>query len=131
MTGDPTPVETTPDAYRFRIVIEPKKQATLTVREAPSGETRVSVSDFLDSLNSPLVVSGGGSEALQRALAPVIAKRSEVANNERQLGSLQTDLRGIVEDQQRLRENMKALRGSAEAHSSFLQEGQELRRNYL
>jgi len=114
LTGDPTPVETAPDAYRFRIVIDPKKEATLTVREARSVETRVSVTDFLDSLNSQLVVSGGGSEALQRALAPVIAKRSEVANIERQLGSLQTDLRGIVEDQQRLRENMKALRGSAE-----------------
>jgi hypothetical protein len=114
LTGEPTPVETTPDAYRFRIVIEPKKDATLTVREARPGETRVSVTDFLDSLNSQLVVSGGASEALQRALAPVIAKRSEVANIERQLGSLHADLRGIVEDQQRLRENMKALRGSAE-----------------
>jgi hypothetical protein len=114
LTGDVTPVETTPDAYRFRVVVDPKKEATLTVREARTGETRVAINDFLDSLNSQLVVSGAGSEALQRALAPVIAKRSEVAGTERQLGSLEADLRTIVEDQQRLRENMKALRGSAE-----------------
>jgi hypothetical protein len=114
LTGDPTPVETTPDAYRFRVMIDPKKEATLTVREARTGETRVSVSDFLDSLNSQLVVSGAGSDALQRALAPLLAKRSEVATIERQLASLEADLRSIVEDQQRLRENMKALRGSAE-----------------
>jgi hypothetical protein len=114
LTGEVTPVETTPDACRFRVVVDPGKEATLTVKEARTVETRVSVNDFLDSLSSQLVVSGGGSEALQRALAPVIAKRSEVATIERQLGSLQADLRGIVEDQQRLRENMKALRGSAE-----------------
>src|SRR4029453_6800429 len=114
LTGDATPVETTPDAYRFRVVIDPGKEATLTVREARTGETRVSISDFLDSLNSQLVVSGAGFDALQRALAPVMAKRSEVAGIERQLASLEADLRSIVEDQQRLRENMKALSGSAE-----------------
>ena len=43
-----------------------------------------------------------------------MAKKSEVAGIERQLASLEGQLRGIVEDQQRLRENMKALRGSAE-----------------
>ena len=48
------------------------------------------------------------------ALAPLVAKRSEVAGIERQLGSLEAQLRSIVEDQQRLRENMKALRGSEE-----------------
>jgi hypothetical protein len=114
LTGDLTPVETTPDAHRFRVVIDSRKEATLTVKEARALETRVSVSDFLDSLNSRLVVSGADSDALQRALAPLVAKRSEVAGIERQLASLEADLHSIVEDQQRLRENMKALRGSAE-----------------
>jgi hypothetical protein len=114
LTGDPAPVETTPDAYRFRVIVDPKKEATLTVREVRVGETRVSVSDFIDTLNAQLTVPGTSSEALQRALAPLVAKRSEVAGIERQLGSFEAQLRSIVEDQQRLRENMKALRGSAE-----------------
>jgi hypothetical protein len=114
LTGDPAPAETTPDAYRFRVVVDPKKEATLTVREVRVGETRVSVSDFIDTLNAQLTVPGTSSEALQRVLAPLVAKRSEVAGIERQLGSFEAQLRSIVEDQQRLRENMKALRGSAE-----------------
>jgi chromosome segregation ATPase len=74
----------------------------------------VSVHDFMDSLNAQVVGVSASSESLQRALAPLMAKRSEVAGIERQLGSLDAQLRSIVEDQQRLRENMKALRGSAE-----------------
>lgn len=114
LTGDSSPIETTPDAYRFRVVLDPRKDATLTVREVRAGETRVSLGDFMDSLNAQVVRGGTGSESLQRALEPLIAKRSEVAAVERQLGSLEGQLRSIVEDQQRLRENMKALRGSAE-----------------
>ena len=61
-----------------------------------------------------LAAAGGGLEALQRALAPVFAKRSELASIERQLAALEAQQNAIVQDQQRLRENMKALRGSAE-----------------
>jgi hypothetical protein len=114
LIGDPAPVETTPDAYRFRVVVDPKKEAALTVKEVRAGETRVSVSEFIDQPNTQLSVPAGTAESLQRALAPLLAKRSEVAGIERQLGSLEGQLRSIVEDQQRLRENMKALRGSAE-----------------
>jgi hypothetical protein len=114
LTGDSPPIETTPDAYRFRVVLDPRKDATLTVREVRAGETRVSLGDFMDSLNAQVARGGTGSESLQRALEPLMAKRSEVADIERQLGSLEGQLRSIVEDQQRLRENMKALRGSTE-----------------
>ena len=109
-----TPVESTPDAHRFRVVVEPQKEVTLVVKEERAGETRVAVSDFMDSLGAQLVVAGGNSEALQRALAPLVAKRSELSAIERQLASFEAERAAIVQDQQRLRENMKALRGSAE-----------------
>ena len=109
-----TPVESTPDAHRFRVVVEPQKEVTLVVKEERAGETRVAVSDFMDSLGAQLVIAGGSSEALQRALAPLVAKRSELSAIERQLASFEAERAAIVQDQQRLRENMKALRGSAE-----------------
>ena len=114
LAADQAPVETTPDAHRFRVVVEPKKEVTLVVKEIRNGETRVSINDFMDTLNAQLTVPGASSDALQRALAPLMAKRSEIAGIERQLGLLESQLRSIVDDQQRLRENMKALRGSAE-----------------
>ena len=126
LAGDPAPIETTPDAYRFRIVLDPGKDAALTVREVRAGETRVFLSDFMDSLAAQVVSPGTGSESLQRALAPLMAKKSEVAGIERQLASLEGQLRGIVEDQQRLRENMKALRGSAEEKQLLLRYTRQL-----
>ena len=60
--------------------------------------------------------SGTGDRSLfvQRALAPIFAKRSELAVLDRQLAVLEHQQKTIVQDQQRLRENMKALRGSSE-----------------
>jgi len=114
LAGDQAPVESTPDAHRFRVEVAPRKEATLTVREARAGETRVSVADFLNADTTQLLIAGANTDSLQRALAPLLAKRTELAAIERQVGTLEGQLKAIVEDQQRLRENMKALRGSAE-----------------
>ncbi len=114
LSAGQTPVESTPDAHRFRVVVEPRKEVTLVVKEERAGETRVAINDFMDSLGAQLVVAGASSEALQRALAPLVAKRSELSAIDRQLASFEAERAAIVADQQRLRENMKALRGSAE-----------------
>jgi chromosome segregation ATPase len=84
------------------------------VREIRTGETRLAVTDFMNEHVSELTMTGTNGESLQRALAPLVVKRGELAAIERQLESLNSRLQGIVVDQQRLRENMKALRGSAE-----------------
>jgi chromosome segregation ATPase len=109
-----TPAESTPDSHRFRVVVEPKKEATLVVRELRSAEARIAVGDFTEAHITQLVTAGAPSEALQRALAPIVGKRAELAAVERQLAGLDAQQNTIVQDQQRLRENMKALRGSAE-----------------
>ena len=114
LAPDMKPDESTPDAHRFRVVVDPGKTATLTVRETRNAESRVTIGDSTDEYLTQLITRSGAPEALQRALAPIIAKRGEVAALERQLAALGNDLTAIVRDQERLRENMKALRGSAE-----------------
>src|SRR5262249_41523906 len=109
-----TPAETTADASRFRITVDAKKEATLTVREVRAGETRVAINEVNDALIAHLAQSGVSSSALQQALKPVFDKKSELAGFERQLQSLQSRQTAVVQDQERLRENMKALKGSAE-----------------
>ena len=110
-----SPAESTPDAHRFRVVVPAGKEAVLVVREVRTGETRVAVADFMgDHVSQLAIASGASAESLQRALAPLLVKRGELAAIERQLASLNSRLQNIVTDQQRLRENMKALRGSAE-----------------
>jgi hypothetical protein len=109
-----TPAETTADASRFRVTVDAKKETTLTVREVRAGETRVAITEVNDALIAQLAQSGVSSGALQQALKPVFDKKSELAGFERQLQSLQGRQTAVVQDQERVRENMKALKGSAE-----------------
>jgi hypothetical protein len=109
-----TPVESTTDAQRFRVVLPTAKETVLDVREVKQGESRIMIGNVDDVLVARLVQSGVPASALEAALRPVIAKKAELSSLERRQQSLQGDRATIVEDQQRLRENMKALRGSAE-----------------
>src|SRR2546429_5953613 len=51
---------------------------------------------------------------MAEALGKISAQRAVVANLEEEMENRQQDIDGIVKDQGRLRENRKALRGSAE-----------------
>jgi hypothetical protein len=60
-------------------------------------------------------VRGGIQEpALRRALQPLTDKRAELAAAEARIASINAQIAEIDRDQQRVRENMKALRGSEE-----------------
>ncbi|HEU4939802.1 MAG TPA: carboxypeptidase regulatory-like domain-containing protein [Vicinamibacterales bacterium] len=109
-----TPVESTTDAQRFRVVLSPGKETVHEVREMRQGETRIMVGDVDEVVIAQLVKSGVSAAALEGALKPVLDKRIELARVEQRLDTLQQSQAAIATDQQRLRENMKALRGSAE-----------------
>jgi predicted nucleic acid-binding Zn-ribbon protein len=62
-----------------------------------------------------VLVRGGVQEAaLRRALQPLTDKRAELAAAEARMAALNTQMAEIDRDQERVRENMKALRGSDE-----------------
>lgn len=109
-----TPVESTADTQRFRVVLQPGKETVFEVRELRQGETRIMIGNVDDVLLARLAQSGVSAAALERALKPVLDKQAELAGLERRMAALQNERNTIVGDQQRLRENMKALRGSAE-----------------
>ena len=109
-----TPVESTADAQRFRIALPVAKETVLEVREVRQGDAVISVGDVDDTLMTRLAQSGVSASALEAALRPVILKKNELAALEGRQQALRADRATIAEDQQRLRENMKALRGSTE-----------------
>jgi hypothetical protein len=109
-----TPVESTAAAQRFRMVLPTAKETVLDVREIRQGESRVTIGEIDDAQIALLVQAGIPASTLETALRPVIAKRAELTALENKRESLDQDRNAIVQDQQRLRENMKALRGSSE-----------------
>ena len=114
LSPDLKPEEITAGAARFRLRIEPASEATLEVPEFSRRETRIAVTDVDAALITRLTQSGVPAQALETALKPVLEKRAELAAIDRRLQTLQAEHATIVRDQQRVRENMKALRGSAE-----------------
>jgi hypothetical protein len=112
--ADIPPAETTPDTQRFRLALDPGKETTLTVREARPTQTSISVAELTEQYIASGMRQGMFADELLRALKPVIDKRVELAGVERHVVALTSQQDAITSDQQRLRENMKALRGSSE-----------------
>ena len=109
-----TPAESSPSAYRFRVTVESKKEVSFEVSEIWTGESTVSLTDVSDDQLVVWRQAGIDAAPLEQALRPVLQKKSEVAQLSRRLEQLNHERDTIAADQQRLRENMKALRGSDE-----------------
>jgi hypothetical protein len=111
---DPPPAETAPNAARYRLPLPAKQEAALTVTERHAGETTYRLVDFDDRTIAVLVRGGVQEAALRRSLQPLTDKRSELAAAEARMTAINTQMAEIDRDQARVRENMKALRGSEE-----------------
>jgi hypothetical protein len=114
VASEPAAAETSPTAVRYRLALPAKQEATLTVTERRAGDTTYRLADFDDRAITVLVRSGASEASLRRALQPLIDKRVEIAAADARLAAVNAQIAEIDRDQQRLRENMKALRGSAE-----------------
>jgi len=108
------PVESTADTQRFRVTLPPGQETVFEAREVRRGETSIMVGQVDGPLIAQLARSGVSAAELERALKPVFDKRNELSAVEQRAQVLHNERNTIVQDQQRLRENMKALRGSAE-----------------
>jgi hypothetical protein len=114
LASNESPAEGTAAAARFRVTLEPRKDTSLVVREVRTGETRISLFQVNDEWLTQVSSSGVSGAELERSLAPVLDKQRALASSNERLMALTREQETITQDQARLRENMKALRGSAE-----------------
>jgi Carboxypeptidase regulatory-like domain len=112
--GSKEPEEKAPGVYRFRTEVPAKATATLPVEEAHVQETTYQLSNLNDDQIALFVRQQTITPEMQQALAKITAQKAVVAKLEEEMELRQKDIERIVDDQGRLRENMKALRGSAE-----------------
>jgi hypothetical protein len=114
LPADLKPEETSASFYRFRIAAKPNETATLKVDEVKPLETRYALSNLTDAQvvvwsNENLI-----KPATLQALQKIIQQKNEIAGLEREIQTRKAQIGSIDQDQQRLRENMKALKGSPE-----------------
>jgi hypothetical protein len=108
------PEETSLVAYRFRVVVAPKQATTLEINESRPVETRVELTNLTDDQLALLVKDAALNPAIEQALRKVLAQKDQIASLDSEAEKRGTEIDGIYNDQQRLRENLKALKGSAE-----------------
>lgn len=112
--GAKEPEERAPGMYRFRLEVPPKATASLPVEEARTLYTTYQISNLDTDQIALFVKQGTITPEMAQALQKITEQKGVVARLEQEMENRQKDIDRIVEDQGRLRENMKALRGSAE-----------------
>jgi hypothetical protein len=112
--GGPKPEETTSALYRFRESVEPKSTAKLSIWETKLLETRYQLTNLTNDQIEMFLKQRSINPDIEQAFRKIIAQKDAVSALDAELASREEELQKIYDDQQRLRENLKALKGSAE-----------------
>jgi predicted nucleic acid-binding Zn-ribbon protein len=108
------PEETSASHYRFRIAVDPDKTNELTVEEVHQDVSRSMLTDITEHQVEVLGTENVMTPELQAAFRRVLDQKNQISKLQSETGTRQKELGAINNDQARIRENMKALRGSVE-----------------
>ncbi len=111
----PPPFEKTQNTYRFRVELAPRGSAELQVAEQRALMDTYALNN-LSSKDLALFVSRNYVDASSRAeLEKLVGIKARLSDADSRLSAIEREAKEIGEDQERLRENIKALNDTAEA----------------
>jgi FtsZ-binding cell division protein ZapB len=108
------PAETTATAYRFRMAVEPHQSVDLHVRERANINDRVQIGTQMQT-GDFLITIGNYSPALADRLKPAIDAQTALADLNSKIDEITEKQKTLADDENRYRENLKALKDSATA----------------
>ncbi|MGB7133705.1 MAG: hypothetical protein WBD46_00340, partial [Acidobacteriaceae bacterium] len=111
---DADPVETTPSAYRFRVVVKAGQTAELRVGQTHTLSTRVALATASDEHLRFLINTRGFNGSVAKALAPVLAARARLHTLETELAANQQQIDRAAADSTRLHDNLQGLKDTPE-----------------
>jgi hypothetical protein len=112
--GTLEPEERAPGIYRFKLEVLPKSTASLPVEEVRVLRANYQIADLNDDQIATFSKDGTITPEVAQALQKISAQKAALSKLEEEMENRQKDIDRIVADQARLRENMKALKGSSE-----------------
>lgn len=118
--------ESTASYYRFRITIEPQKTAKLMVKEFHPLVNRYELANITDDQITFFLKQSTISSEVEQALRRIVSAKNDIAEIDAAVATRKAELSAISDDQQRVRENMKALKGSAEERALVERYAREL-----
>jgi hypothetical protein len=114
LTDDEKPAESSASFHRFQLTVEPKKTTTLLVKEHRPISNRYQLSNLTDNDIKLFLDQKMINADVEKALRRIVAQKNDIAVLEAVITGRRAQVSSISDDQQRVRENMKALKGSAE-----------------
>ena len=114
LDSTPKPDETTPTVYRFKVEAAPNVNVNLHVGQRKTGYESFRLVDRNEDQLLLILRNAKASPALMAQLQPVFDAHHTVLALDQQIAERQGEINTISQDQTRLRENMKALKGSPE-----------------
>ncbi len=117
LDSDPKPEETTATIYRFRVVTQPGETVRLHVGQRHTLSTRYALVNSNPSQIEVLLKQDGDPANVRSALQPVLEAKLKLAVIEAQIQTNNNETNRITNDQKRLRDNLSALKASAEERS--------------
>jgi hypothetical protein len=113
--GTPEPAQRTANLYRFRVVLEPRAVATLSVSERSECHDAFALSELTRDEVTMLYSRRYIDDASRVALDRIVDIRTRLSAIDSELERHEEEAEKIGEDQSRLRENIEALNKTAEA----------------
>jgi hypothetical protein len=118
LTSETKPAETVPTPNgttdRFKVQVAPSHTEHLHLTERHTDSEYIRLVDRTEDQLILLLQNAHASPAALAALQPVFEAHHQVVALDAQIQKLQQEIQEITQDQTRLRENMKALKGSPE-----------------
>jgi hypothetical protein len=120
------PAEITAAWMRFRLAVDPKQTSSLVVEEARPVEATYELTNIDEEQVGLFVRQKSIDKTVEEALRRILAQKIVVAELDTKKDDCESQMQKIFDDQQRLRENMKALKGSAEEKALLQRYTQQL-----
>jgi hypothetical protein len=120
------PAEITNGWMRFRLAVPPKQTASLVVDEAKPVDATYQIRNVDEPQIGLFIREKSIDKTVEEALRRVIAQKSVIADLDSKKEEHEGQMEKIFDDQQRLRENMKALKGTAEEKALLQRYTQQL-----
>jgi hypothetical protein len=117
----PKPTEKTRDLYRFAIVAEPGKPAQLEIQETVNRIERLVIQNFDIEKVDLYSKSDKASPRIREALQQFMRRKQALANLTAARSAIEAEIQASAGDQQRLRENLKALGETDALHQRYVQ----------
>jgi hypothetical protein len=112
--GAPQPEETTESYNRFRVPVEAGKTADLTVEAIHPLESTYELTNLDDDEVALLMQQQRATPEMQQAFDRILKQKEKIGQIATQINDRKRESDQIAADQNRIRENMKALKGSSE-----------------